>query len=549
MGSENVQQWEQQRRRLLGAVVMLLAGAGLLALLVVVSTAVEGGQRTPESAASESRAVPRGVSIRLPEPKPRGADPPGGPKARKKKLTEADLKPFNASAKPVSHPRERCGGIPCAPAGNRFAVPYKMPQLAKIILQRLKQWRPEGPFKPLFGGPHKRNANAVFALAKGYPLNRHQVFCGSLRTLGGFKGDIVLSVDDKLTKESKRYLRGEGVIAYPMWQCRNGSKIRDTGYLKTSLQSGSLCSLNFNAALSRHFMYREWLRHYSDSSLILFTDYRDVFFQADPFQGLLNDEHLKGSLMQMWLFKEHWPTKKIGGCPINQRWIADCWGRDLVNVLADETVVCSGSTMGFRKALVIFEERLWKEVAARHTCTALRHVGMDQPLYNVLYHANILGKLGLDVIAFPRGYGPVNTVGAFYPGSREGYAGPFKHVLGNMRDKDGFILNCPQSIVPEALMCYPSRFSTPHGVVRSCVKDGDSVHFFHGCNDSRVSPVVHQWDRFQPELNSFVDRRIRCKNATGCSPSRNPRKVVRLSRKKKQAAEEAPNAEGGLQVV
>ena len=44
-----------------------------------------------------------------------------------------------------------------------------------------------------------------------------------------------------------------------------------------------ICSLVLFPSI-RYALYEYWLRHYSDNSYILILDFRDTFFQGNPFQ-------------------------------------------------------------------------------------------------------------------------------------------------------------------------------------------------------------------------------------------------------------------------
>jgi hypothetical protein len=43
---------------------------------------------------------------------------------------------------------------------------------------------------------------------------------------------------------------------------------------------------------------------------------------------------------------DSYQVKTIGTCPFNQGWVGECFGRDALEAIKDEAVICSGSTLG-----------------------------------------------------------------------------------------------------------------------------------------------------------------------------------------------------------
>lgn len=215
---------------------------------------------------------------------------------------------------------------------------------------------------------------------------------------------------------------------------------------------------------------------------MLVLDFRDTVFQSDPFAEIraLVDG---GSKKELWLFEEHWPYKKIGGCIFNTGWIRDCWGREAVDTVRDKTVICSGSIMGTRVGIEKFEHRLLAEVSVKQ-CHQF-NVESDQGYTNWLYYSGELSK-SVDVHVFPRGQGPVNTIGAFV-GSRHRYANGYD-VMKQLRTKDGWVMQCPPpgTVSEASLKCDAGPAKVSGVVVESASSSARCRRVFsHGFADVR----------------------------------------------------------------
>jgi hypothetical protein len=63
-------------------------------------------------------------------------------------------------------------------------------------------------------------------------------------------------------------------------------------------------------AIIRHYLYLNWVQHYSPTSLVSVLDFRDTVFQSDPFK-YLEKEIEEGSTTELWLSGEHMPYKVL----------------------------------------------------------------------------------------------------------------------------------------------------------------------------------------------------------------------------------------------
>ena len=311
---------------------------------------------------------------------------------------------------------------------------------------------------------HRPQADVVTGLALNYKEASHRYFVGSLRK-AGYRGDVVIVTEPEPQVASAAYLQSMGVIAYgiePKCSAKGGSIKHKTCEWKDGQPPLPL-------AIIRHACYLAIALKYDDISNFYVADYRDTFFQSDPFES-----RLRG--LDLVLFAEHFPFKQIGNCPFNGGWVRNCWGRAVYDAFKEKVVLCSGSYMGSKEGIVNFEKTLLASVL-KDDCHQ-KGVPSDQGYLNYLYYAGLLPK---ETSVQDRGYGVVNTVGSL-DGSRPRQAGylPKTHVnIGEywqIRDHQGYVLQ-----------------------------------------DDKItrSPVVHQYDRFHIEFRDFVTKLGNC-DAPSC---------------------------------
>ena len=346
-----------------------------------------------------------------------------------------------------------------APLANRRPVTDAPGKLAKP--------RTPAPLgEPLWPFPAQRyDADVVTGLALNYREFSHRAFVGTLRR-AGYTGDITLITEprNRLQRGCEAYLRKSGVVAYglvPDCSASSGGNIKH----KTCKWRDGQPPLPL--AIIRHALYLAIAKTYSPRSMFYVADYRDTFFQADPFARVVERRGRRLEGLELLVVAEHWPFKQIGNCPFNGGWVRNCWGRAEWDRLRNQSVLCSGSYMGAQRAIVNFETRLLNEVDA-HDC---HHKGVpsDQGYLNYLFYT---GNLPAETFVETRGDGVVNTVGSL-DGSRPRHAGylPPTHVnIGEywkIRDAEGYVLE-------------------------------DDM--------TTRSAAVHQWDRFGIEFNPFVSQ-------------------------------------------
>lgn len=265
---------------------------------------------------------------------------------------------------------------------------------------------PTNGAKPLFGIEHK-GTDAIFALACNYPKVYYQRFVGSLRKFG-YTEDVVLAVspEEKMKPGVKEYLQKTNVVAYGFdvdCQGTDNCKFKDDflGYPDPR---------PFRTfANIRYALYEYWLRHYNEKSYILILDFRDTFFQANPFASF-GSHVARTPKYELHMYAENYDVKNIGICVFNSNWIKTCFGKDALMALKKEAVICSGSTLGSYPAVHYYVRTMLHSMDTVKCW--LKGIESDQGYQNYLFYNGYFNTPQGNATLFHQGHGVVNTVGA-----------------------------------------------------------------------------------------------------------------------------------------
>ena len=356
-----------------------------------------------------------------------------------------------AESQGSSSPESRRDEAPAVGAHRKAMM--KQPVLGEI---------PTKGARPLFGRQHE-GGDVVFALACKYPKLFYERFVGSLRK-ANFSGDIVLAVSpvQKMKPGVEDYVRRTGVVAYGFEvECQGKDNCR---LLDEFLGSPDPRPLRTFANI-RYALYEYWLQFYSPASYILILDFRDTYFQRNPFDELPPLPQRRPTY-DLRLFAENWKVKKLGTCRYNGWWIRKCFAKEAIVPIFDNAVICSGSTMGSYDAVSYYVSVMLRSM---DTVQCWRKgIESDQGYQNYLFYNGFFDAPdgSANATLFHQGNGVVNTIGAMngfrVPKDQKGPLDTFWKI----RDMEGFVLN----------------------------------------NDGTRSACVHQWDRFYSELQPFIDK-------------------------------------------
>ena len=201
----------------------------------------------------------------------------------------------------------------------------------------------------------------------------------------------------------------------------------ETGHRICNLK-GEKSKTQFSVNMIRYHLYRWWAMKYEETATVLVSDFRDVFFQSNPFEYHTKDWNFpKHDLV---VFQEAHPLKTLGRCPFNSGWLQGCYGRKVLHMLSHNPVSCSGVSMGTRNGILAYAYMMTQHLNPKIRYGRPKSVnskapsndgcisaGMDQGFHNYLVYSGALSKV-MRVKIFQQGEGPVNTVGAFFPGAR-----------------------------------------------------------------------------------------------------------------------------------
>jgi len=268
-----------------------------------------------------------------------------------------------------------------------------------------------------WGKTHNPAGPVIFAAAMAVESRRldANMFCGTARK-GGFDGDFVIAVLPGSDQGFLDTLKENHAVVYTVApECTGDSHNKVCG-LKGMSQK-------FSINMIRFYLYQWWASKYNEDALIMLSDFRDVFFQGNPFT--YRTYEWAPPVSQLVVFQEAYPNKVIYRCVFNGGWIQNCYGDEGIKRVGSNTVSCSGVSIGTRDAIIAYAHLMTQQLDPRvrfgrnttmtnKMCISL---GMDQGFHNWLVYSGQLDKY-LDVKIFQQGEGPVNTVGAFFPGER-----------------------------------------------------------------------------------------------------------------------------------
>jgi hypothetical protein len=146
----------------------------------------------------------------------------------------------------------------------------------------------------------------------------------------------------------------------------------------------------------RYDIYKGILEdNFLDVKQILISDIRDVMFQDDPFRGS-NGAELE-FFLEPCLFKD---------CTANWPWVGGIYGREGMDVVAAQRIVCSGTTMGTRAGVLRYINTMITEINRIRDTGRPLYQGEDQPIHNYLiytdhFHGSVFHN---------NGEGPITTV-------------------------------------------------------------------------------------------------------------------------------------------
>jgi hypothetical protein len=229
----------------------------------------------------------------------------------------------------------------------------------------------------------------ILATSFGYTFEQLYPFLRSLEETG-FDGEIAFFVGSTDVRTIHR-LRKAGLRLMPFfYPFKRAHKMRNPlhpwwprlrrflGDLN-NVEKLARWSLPFhNISSLRYLLYYRFLKQRPDAYRFIFlTDLRDVSFQQSPF--------LRAQAGGLRFFVEE-PPLTIGACPNNSRWIREYFGEDVLRELADQPIICSGTTLGDYPSIITYLEQF---ILTLRQSRSLMRVGVDQGIHNYLANTTL----------------------------------------------------------------------------------------------------------------------------------------------------------------
>ena len=333
-----------------------------------------------------------------------------------------------------------------------------------------------------YTGKASSHQSTVMGFAIGYDISVYHRFVGSLRR-SGFQGQIILAVSPDLDKEIRDYLVSRNVMTKEVQFVNCSTELlKETEVSNVHDKEVRTCVFPYHylkARWGRYPLLRDYLEECKQcAGPVLISDVRDTFFQCDPFgdnaphkvAGLQVFEEDKRMKTTNWLVK--WPVKECKG------------------VIFDKPMLCSGTTIGTRKAMLEYldtmhtEMKSWMQDPKCH----FKINGDDQSIHNYLYYNGNLTFAS----AIPNRMGIVNTVGAQSAIVKKDHE-------ANMKDR-GITGGREAQMFP-----YPGANMSQGLWVGTKFQLTDDRGYFTNLDGHR-SCVIHQYDRYGFQLERWLQK-------------------------------------------
>lgn len=357
----------------------------------------------------------------------------------------------------------------------------------------------------------------VIAMGTGYLTQDYERFVGSLRKTG-YKGHIILAVSPDMDDVTRTYLDKMNVTLYAVQKMNCTFTILEEKEIDTDhdkeIQTCLYPYPTLKHRWARYALLRDLLVNCTDcTGPVLHTDLRDTIFQRDPFGPDAP------SVTSLQVFEEHYTIRTTN-------WVSNWPVSECKGIRIDEPMLCSGTTVGTRTAMIEYLNIMHEEMdawMASPKCCCFKTSADDQAIHNWLFYgtdllrqrppSKIINNTYVDLtqsqiqrqrriraIAIPNRQGIVNTVGAH---------ASLIHA-NHMRIKRQYLPE-DQQVDMHAMPFDGSGI----GFNGQDPKPNEWLGLHHGLtdedgyivqNDGTRSFVIHQMDRFGPQYYDWISR-------------------------------------------
>jgi hypothetical protein len=195
--------------------------------------------------------------------------------------------------------------------------------------------------------------NLIMGVALGYSVDKLKPFVLSLRR---YYQDYVVFVVDSVSPELEDFCIQHGVHTF----------------IPDEPMSPATCIID------RHRYYHDCIsENFEDVESVLLADIRDIVFQDNPFKEAPKHE--------LEFFAE---PEVFKNCKSNAPWIAGVYGQARVDEIANEYIICCGTTIGSRAGILKYLETMTNEINRIESTGRKLMGGEDQPVHNHLVYNN-----------------------------------------------------------------------------------------------------------------------------------------------------------------
>jgi hypothetical protein len=302
----------------------------------------------------------------------------------------------------------------------------------------------------------------VMASATNYDIATYRRFVGSLRQ-SGYTGHIMIGLQPDPSPKIINYLTQRNVTVHILSWVNCTYTSMDSS--ESDIFQQTTCAYPYpdiKIRWSRFPLFRDWLLACTTcTGPVLVTDARDVIFQRNPF-----GDDVPSSVQGLQVFQEH-----VNMTTTN--WLTEWPIRECKGVTYKEPMLCSGTTIGTREAMLQYLAIMYEEMKVWISDPKCRFDinGDDQSIHNYLYYS---GRLPFATSIPNRHGGIVNTIG---------------HHAAQLYKQ---YIRTDNSSVPDRATYPGANAQTWIGPEFNLTNaDGWFIEF-----DGSISRVVHQWDRF-----------------------------------------------------
>lgn len=200
--------------------------------------------------------------------------------------------------------------------------------------------------------------------------------------------------------------------------------LRSYFYITSPKSQQDFAKNYFHIHQSRHFLYTAFIEHHgAEYKNIMLSDTRDVIFQKDPFDFTIDDS--------LHCFLEDKATTILSE-PHNSSWILRGFGKDILDLIGNNTISCAGITIGSTQAIHTYTSLMCSILLSPTVRNIAGITGLDQGIHN---YAIRMGLLDSVLSLHENENGPVLTMGLMHRGQIN------TNQSGHITNKDGSIVH------------------------------------------------------------------------------------------------------------